>query len=258
MGILKKLKTFGLVALLFQACNNKEEIYNKESFLYNYEDSVLLDNKKITRIINDLEMPNIYNLSYNNKRLKNIQDSSLYTYILKEKDKKIKPIYTEIEIPSSAKKVSTGWFEYNKCPLYSGYFFGCSAIILDYGDDAFFAHAYPNDKLRWKTKDKAIEILIQESKKRNLNPEESFAVVHAGTEQSLKDILFDLKKNNIPIRIANRLSETLDDSLNEKHIPRNVLYFPKSDSLIVYIDSSCINYFNNHRNKNPDVIFSTY
>lgn len=133
--------------------------------------------------------------------------------------------HKKFQVPDSALNVQwdggTLDVGYNKGPLYSKNFFSCSALILDYGEDALLSHSSWSYGL--------VDSLIKESKKRGLDPKESFAVVNGGKRQSLNEIVKDLKKNNIPIKKKIKNFRTL-----KRGIGRNIIYFPKQNSLKIY------------------------
>lgn len=141
----------------------------------------------------------------------------------------------QVQIPTSAVSVNTAEIGYNKGPLYSNSFSICSAVILDYGDNAFLAHALPpifsssGDMLHY---DGVVEGLIEESKKRNLDPKKGLAIVNTYSRRSLNKLVRELKKYDIPVRVVK--TKPSAKKLVSTGFLRNVLYLPKSDSLIIY------------------------
>jgi hypothetical protein len=84
-------------------------------------------------------------------------------------------------------------------------FAGCSAIAIDYGDSAVFAHAIPGgsmDLIDYSCIGSCdvVDTLVKKLKDRGIDYSKSFAVVNAGIKQSLDSIMSDLKKYNIPVK----------------------------------------------------------
>jgi len=115
----------------------------------------------------------------------------------------------------------------SKDPLVSHDFANCSAIILDFGDDALMGHAFPIDDRKSESYTELfIENMIEEAHKRNLNFDGVEAIISFGRASPREKVLGSLLENGIKIR-------EIDDSYRDSRESRSVLYYPRSDELYV-------------------------
>ncbi len=132
----------------------------------------------------------------------------------------------------SSETVNVGWGEigYNRGPLTSERFSSCSAVILDYGDEALLAHSF-NGEYGPTSFDQictgnVVNRLVEESGRRGFYLRMSKAIVNAGWETDLRKIIGDLEKYGIRVQEAN-FSEF------EFGFERDVHYDPESDLLSI-------------------------
>lgn len=130
-------------------------------------------------------------------------------------------------------EVKVGKIGYSRGPLVSHDFANCSAVILDFGDEALMAHVIPVDTLAYGWTGPSDHYvgyadfmgeLTKEAQIRNLNMKRVEAIVSFGRESPKERILESLLKKGIKIR------EIEDSHLNEI---RSVLYDPKPNRLRV-------------------------
>ncbi len=134
------------------------------------------------------------------------------------------------------KEVSEGRIEYNKGPLISHGFYGCSAVILDFGEEALMAHAYPQRAYgRSKHResdlvgyDTVVTELVEDARRRGLDLKHARAFVNFGEDSSRKKIMSDLFLRGIYV--------AHEEFNREKD--RVIHYDPKHDSMTVYLSGS--------------------
>lgn len=116
-------------------------------------------------------------------------------------------------------------------------FYECSAVILDYGNEALFAHATsgletyggPRENPREVNVGNVIPRMLQEAQRTGLDNRPCFAVVNAGSPESLERITSDLISNGIQIKSSNMNFAPTSNSRQ----PRTILYDPANDLLDV-------------------------
>ncbi|HLD57536.1 MAG TPA: hypothetical protein VJA47_04470 [archaeon] len=101
----------------------------------------------------------------------------------------------------NSETVSVGWGEigYNNGPLESKGFHYCSAVILDYGNEALLAHAFQSFHYKSCTATVADD-LVRESRKHGLYPKSAEAILNIGNKDDLEQIEGGLREHGIRIR----------------------------------------------------------
>ena len=99
----------------------------------------------------------------------------------------------------------------------------CNAVILDYGDSAFLAHAFP-DFYHKVCSVTVVDELVRESRKRGFSPENAEAILNIGHKDDLEIIKRDLRKYGIRIR------EAAIDEPRDIESSRDIRFDPSSDS----------------------------
>lgn len=123
----------------------------------------------------------------------------------------------------------------NNDMLYSEGYFGCSALVIDYGDGALLAHALPESEEHWRGRnlntisylhtDNVVEQTVGYIRNNGINPKSCFAIVDAGQEKDMKIILRDLRHEGIRVK----------KSMCANFKGRNVSYTPSDNKLYVDI-----------------------
>ena len=131
--------------------------------------------------------------------------------------------------------VSTGDYSFGE-KITSKNFKDCSAVIIDYGDSCIFAHSVPGNSidLPYFTVLGSYDVadnLIKKCKEKKIDLSKSFAVINAGSKQSLDSIFSNFAKYEIRIKKATYEKE------NEERL-RKVSYDSKKNVLD-------INYYDN-------------
>lgn len=130
----------------------------------------------------------------------------------------------------------------------------CTAVILDFGNEALMAHALPEEykyyeyysfdyfmlsdffgpkRIDFHTQIYSFNVvdrLIKEAKRKNLDIDHAEAILDAGRPDLYLAILMDLHKNNIKIRKAQCHMPTEENFYYPK---RDIYYNPKTDNLEV-------------------------
>ena len=122
--------------------------------------------------------------------------------------------------------VEWGKIWYNRGPLESKGFHYCNAVILDYGDSAFLAHAFP-DFYHKVCSVTVVDELVRESRKRGFSPENAEAILNIGHKDDLEIIKRDLRKYGIRIR------QIVIDEPEDIQYSRDIHYDPSLDSIRV-------------------------
>ena len=123
-------------------------------------------------------------------------------------------------------KVEWGKIGYNIGPLESKGFHHCSAVILDYGDSAFLAHAFP-DFYHKVCSVTIVDELVRESRRRGLSPENAEAILNIGNKDDLEIIERGLRKYGIRIR------QIVTDEPSDIEDSRDIRFDPSLDSIRV-------------------------
>ncbi|GEM_PF-2766623 len=140
----------------------------------------------------------------------------------------------------TSQSVSWGHVAHINSPAKSYGFYGCTAVIFDYGNEALFSHALAGYDLiginfRGRLDDRApvngynvVERMVEESRKRGLNLRDCEALIDAGNETELRKILEDLNKEGIKVRKSKLWSVS-----NGTPIRRDVYFNPSRDLLVI-------------------------
>ncbi len=130
--------------------------------------------------------------------------------------------------------VRTGRIGYNKGPIESRNFMDCSAVILDYNNEALFAHAIPEHSLDLRDFSAVgaydvVDTLVKEAKIKGFDLSETIAHINAGDKELLDSILNDLQKYKIKVETA----QIKYPNWREKSGAgiRDAIYFPSQDRL---------------------------
>ncbi len=132
----------------------------------------------------------------------------------------------------SSETVNVGWGEigYNRGPLASERFSSCSAVVLDYGNEALLAHSFNGEygptNFNQICTGNVVDKLVEESRRRGFYLRTSKAIVNTVCEPDLRKIISDLEKYGIHLQEAN-LSEF------KFGFERDVHYDPESDLLSI-------------------------
>ena len=127
--------------------------------------------------------------------------------------------------------VGTSTLEYSKEWMMAERLHRCSVVILDYVNQAGFAHVYymRPGKLNnpsYIYSGNVVGKLTEEFRTRGINPQETEAIVSSGNDEDLQTIVKDLREKGIKIRLAK----------NDYDIRgRDVYYDPTTDSFYVRI-----------------------
>ncbi len=140
---------------------------------------------------------------------------------------------------SEAIKVPEGKVGYTSgTAIYSEKLLDCSAIILDFGSHALFAHALPNEIRAHLFRDSmiyvydAVDSLVVEARRRGLDPTHAEAYVNAYNTRTLDSILKDLYSQGVAVRESNI---DLSEEQTNHVLSRTVWFDPSEDSMLVYI-----------------------
>ncbi|MEK6859214.1 MAG: hypothetical protein AABX54_00215 [Nanoarchaeota archaeon] len=141
-----------------------------------------------------------------------------------------------------ALEVRVGKMEYAHGPLISHDLTNCSAVILDFGEDALMAHALPVQSYDYYTLEGStystssssdrhfigyntcIDELVDEVQRRNLDIKNSEAIISFGRDFPKEQILNKLSQKGIKIKELH-----YSDSLKS----RSVIYSPKLNKLVI-------------------------
>ncbi|MDD9954353.1 MAG: hypothetical protein OXR66_08535 [Candidatus Woesearchaeota archaeon] len=110
-------------------------------------------------------------------------------------------------------QVSSGKVEHSKDkPLYSRNFYRCCPVALDYGDEALFAHAVPNEEMAVSIPH-IVQLLKRESRKLGLDLQSCTGVVDASSHGFLTSILDQFAAEDIPFVAHLQREEWFRDAL---------------------------------------------
>ncbi|MGV8142833.1 MAG: hypothetical protein ACP5NS_04365 [Candidatus Pacearchaeota archaeon] len=135
-------------------------------------------------------------------------------------------MYTWIAEPTYVRE---GRLKYAQRPLSSGEFYRCSAVILDTGDSAIYAHAQPaHEPDPWESPrtvcvGNVVSRIIEKAEEEGIDLKKSFAVIHTGVDGSLANLVSDFEKRNIPVKFAS--------SMFCGEGPRKIRYDPLTNEL---------------------------
>ncbi len=128
--------------------------------------------------------------------------------------------------------VETGHLAYsNGRSFISRYFYGCSAVVVDCGNKAVFAHAMP--PVRPNSED-AVNVynvarkIDEEIRNRTMNKDRCEAIINAGGDQYLGILVRDISERGIRIRRADN---------GNNGFARDVFYDPLTNELVVYYNT---------------------
>lgn len=106
-----------------------------------------------------------------------------------------------ITVPVGEIRASTG------PDFYSSKFAFCSAVVLDYGDEALFAHATPESPLGASTisidTTKVVNSLVKRMITNQIQPSNPKAYINAGSQKALDLISKELTNYGIEVAVAN-------------------------------------------------------
>jgi hypothetical protein len=137
-------------------------------------------------------------------------------------------------------KVTQAQLIYSSKPVESKGFWNCSAVIMDYGDEAVFAHAWPTsfdagrfwgsleEQYRREgypliTVDNVVEEIGKEAKRNDLEKGEAIVI---GYNEEVQIVVNDLRKKGIKIRkVLTR------EDLRKESCAIDVIYDPATDYL---------------------------
>jgi hypothetical protein len=123
---------------------------------------------------------------------------------------------------SSPKVVTEGHIGYTRGKsIESSGFYWCSAVVLDSGDSAIYAHCLPTHE------SETIEKMIDLANVRDIDLSKSFVVINAGLKSSLNIFSNSFAERGIEVRLANMYFCQEKDDL----LPRKVSYFPVENRL---------------------------
>ncbi|MBW2992037.1 hypothetical protein KY345_02350 [Candidatus Woesearchaeota archaeon] len=124
-------------------------------------------------------------------------------------------------------EVEIGYIKYNKGPIVSNNFFRCSAVILDYNNEAVFAHAMP--KTGYVKVDNVVDLAVREAKRRDFDLRKTKAFVNTWNDEYKERILRDLKRYGI--RVEEAKAEYYGHDLK-----KDMIYNPRKDSLHIEVN----------------------
>jgi hypothetical protein len=127
---------------------------------------------------------------------------------------------------------------YHSGALTSEGFLGCSAVVLDWGEEAIMAHALPYLRpnlirrgVTLFTAGGVVERLIDESSKYGLNPKDAEAHINSGDKKSLLRIIKNLENNSI--KIAKAELRFQDEYLPKFSSPKTLTYIPTKNKFYI-------------------------
>lgn len=100
-------------------------------------------------------------------------------------------------------------------------FYWCSAVVLDSGDKAIYAHCRPTEETE------TIKKMIELAKKQNMDLSNSFAVINAGLKSSMNIFSNGFAEKGIEVKLANMEFAQEKDN----RAPRKVSYSPIENRL---------------------------
>jgi len=126
-------------------------------------------------------------------------------------------------------EVPVGRIKHNSGPLISHGFTLCSALILDFGNEAIMAHALPLGtpghiyKGPYATQRTVVQKILEKTLEKGLDFSKAKAIIHTGEKETLERISADLSKFKIPIEVTNLHKDPSKD--------RTILYDPSTSYL---------------------------
>lgn len=125
-------------------------------------------------------------------------------------------------VMSSPKYVAEKYIGYSDGKqIESSGFYWCSAVVLDSGNKAIYAHCRPTEERE------TIQKMIELAKKQKMDLSNSFAVINAGLKSSMNIFSNGFAENGIEVKLANMEFAQEKDN----RVPRKVSYSPVENKL---------------------------